>query len=563
MSLFFKAFLGRLWYHYVMSSAAKQPPKYAALSKSELLSLLSDKDELIALHDRDRSTHLQVIESQDKVLKEKQQLIRAQQNHIEKIEAYLRLAQVQRFGSSSEKMSCQVDLFDEAELAVALSELEAELPEEDLPKQARPKKSPQRGFSDNLPRVVIQLPLDESEKAGASKTFFVKVKEELDVIPAQARVLEYWQEKAVFEDDHGGTVVKAAARPVHPLGKCKASLSLLAYILVAKYADGLPLYRLEGILARYGGSISRTAMANWIIRLEDVFKPLLNLMREHQVQGDYLQADETRLQVLKETGKSATSDKWMWVVRGGPPAQPVVLFEYDPSRSGEVATRLLSGFEGVLQADGYSGYNAICRDENIRRIGCMDHCRRKFVDAVKGAPKSGKAVRKGKVSKADVAISMIRKLYRIEDQIKDLAPAEKKLIRQQQAKPALEDLKVWLGKNVSRVPKDSLTRKAINYMLNQWEYLTYYCEDGHLHISNALAENAIRPFAVGRRAWLFADTPRGARASAACYSLVETARANGLEPYAYIRHILEHIGTADTVEKLEALLPWNAKDALS
>jgi hypothetical protein len=375
--------------------------------------------------------------------------------------------------------------------------------------------------------------------------------------------LEYWQERAVFEDDHGDTVVKSAPRPIHPLGKCKASLALLAYILVAKYADGLPLYRLEGILARYGGSISRTAMANWIIRLEDVFKPLLNLMREHQVQGDYLQADETRLQVLKETGKAATSDKWMWLIRGGPPDQPVVLFEYDPSRSGEVPKRLLSGFKGILQADGYSGYNAICRDEQIRRIGCMDHCRRKFVEAAKAAPKTDKAAKSGKVSKADMAISMIRKLYRIEGEIKDLDPVEKKRIRQKLAKPALDEIKIWLDKNSSRVPKDSLTRTAMTYMLNQWEYLTYYCEDGRLHISNALAENAIRPFAVGRRAWLFSDTPRGARASATCYSLVETAKANKLEPFAYINYLLQHIATADTVEKLEALLPWNVKSELS
>ncbi|WP_419617688.1 IS66 family transposase, partial [Thiolapillus sp.] len=154
--------------------------------------------------------------------------------------------------------------------------------------------------------------------------------------PAQARVIEYWQEKAVFDTPEGEITVKVAARPIHPLGKCLASVQLLAWILVAKYADALPLYRLEGILKRHGGQISRTTMANWIIRLDDVFKPLINLLREQQLDGDYLQADETRLQVLKESGKSAQSDKWMWVIRGGPPDRPAVLFEYDPSRSEEV-----------------------------------------------------------------------------------------------------------------------------------------------------------------------------------------------------------------------------------
>ena len=210
------------------------------------------------------------------------------------------------------------------------------------------------------------------EKQGAVKTFFTKVKEELDVIPAQAQVIEYWQEKAVFDTETEQQII-AAQRPVHPLGKCIASVHLLAYILVSKYADALPLYRLEHILKRYGGSITRTTMANWIIRLDDVFKPLINLLRERQLEGDYLQADETRVQVLKETGKPATSDKWMWLIRGGPPDQPAVLFEYDASRSEAVPSRLLEGFEGVLQTDGYAGYNQVCSDNPITRIGCWDH----------------------------------------------------------------------------------------------------------------------------------------------------------------------------------------------
>jgi len=297
-------------------------------------------------------------------------------------------------------------------------------------------------------------------------------------------------------------------------------------------------------------------MAHWVIRLDDVFRPLINLLREHQLEGNYLQADETRLQVLKETGRPATSDKWMWLVRGGPPNQPVVLFEYDVSRSEVVPSRLLDGFEGVLQADGYAGYNQVCRDNPIIRIGCWDHARRKFIEAVKAAP----AKKKGEqVSKADVAIGKIRKLYRIEDRIEDLEPEQKTIQRQKLSQPVLDDLKIWLQTNRRRVPKDSLTWTAINYTLNQWDLLVGYCQDGRLHISNALAENAIRPFAVGRRNWLFADTPRGARASATVYSLIETAQANGLQPYDYLQHVLKHIAAADTVEKFEALLPWNVK----
>ncbi len=488
---------------------------------------------------------LEVLEQKDHIIREQQQLLKL-------LEEKLRLSRLQRFGASSEKLSFQVDFFDEAELEVALSDLEAQLPEDPSPKKPRKKR---KGFSDQLPRIRVELTLTDEEKAGATKTFFTKVKEELDIVPAQARVLEYWQEKAVFEQG-GEQQMVAAKRSPHPLGKCIASVQLLAYVLVSKYADALPLYRLEKILKRYGGDITRTTLANWIIRLDDVFKPLINLMREHQLTGDYLQADETRVQVLKEDGRPATSDKWMWLIRGGPPDQPAVLFEYDVSRSEEVPLRLLDGFEGVLQADGYAGYNRVCRENPITRIGCWDHARRKFIDASKAAP----AKKKGsKVSKADVAISKIRKLYAIEDRIKDLEPEQKKAQRQTLSRPVLNDLKDWLETNSRRVPKDSLTWIAINYTLNQWDLLIGYCEDGRLNISNALAENAIRPFAVGRRNWLFSDTPRGARASATCYSLIESAKANGLEPYAYLHHVLQHIAAADTLEKIEALLPWNMK----
>ena len=489
---------------------------------------------------------------------ELQKCIHQQDNHIRILEELLRLRKIQKFAASSEKRPFQVSLFDEAEMESAIEELMGLAAEEvgdeaDTPKPAK-KNTRQRGFAASLERVRIELALSDEQRAGASRTFFTKVKEELEYIPAKMQVLEYWQEKAVFTQDDGSENLLVATRPVHPLGKCFATISLLAQIITAKYADGLPLYRQEGILKRYGGEISRTNMANWIIRLEDVFKPLMNLIREEQNNGSYLQADETRIQVLKETGKSAQSDKWMWVIRGGPPDKPAVMFHYDPSRSGEVPVRLLDDFNGVLQADGYSGYGQVCKANNITRIGCWDHARRKFVQASKAAEVK-KA--KGRPSKADVALSKIRKLYRLEAKIADQAPEQKRKARQEIAIPILDDLKIWLEQNITRMLKGGLTHQAMQYTLNQWDSLVGYCEDGELNISNALAENAIRPFAVGRRAWLFSDTPRGAHASATCYSLIETAKANQLEPYGYIKYLLDHIGAADTLEKLEALLPWN------
>ena len=413
-----------------MRTATSQCPTssdLASLSSAELQALLAEKDRLIAEHER-------VIADHQRRLKEKDKLVKL-------LEEELRLAKQRRFGSSSEKLPFQGDFFDEAELEQALSDVEQQLVEAGEPPRHKAPRKKRTGFSDKLPRIRVDLLLDDTEKAGASRTFFTKVKEELDIVPAKSQVIEYWQEKAVFDDEGGEQRIVAAPRPPHPLGKCIASVQLLAYILVAKYADALPLYRLEKILARYGGNISRTAMANWIIRLDDVFRPLINLLQEHQRGGDYLQADETRIQVLKEDGKVATSDKWMWLIRGGPPDRPVVLFHYDASRSEEVPSRLLDGFEGVLQTDGYAGYNKVCRENAITRIGCWDHARRKFVEASKAAP----AKKKGqKVSKADVAIGKIRKLYAIEDRIKDLKPEHKAEQRQTLAQPVLDDLKNWL-----------------------------------------------------------------------------------------------------------------------
>ena len=480
----------------------------------------------------------------------------------------LRLGKIQRFAASSEKSPYQIDLFDEAELDAAIDDLCEQVLDADkadhqdqLTLPPKPKTR-QRGFAASLKRIRREFCLSEAEKAGASKTFFTKVKEELEYIPAQLNVIEIWQEKAVFKQGSEEHLV-AAQRPVHPLGKCLASTSLLAYIITSKYTDGLPLYRLDGMIKRLGHDIGRSNMAHWVVRLENVFNPLINLMREQQNTGHYIQADETRIQVLKQTGKTVQSDKWMWVTRGGPLGKPTVLFEYDPSRAGDVITRLLDDFRGILQTDGYAGYARLCEETHIQRIRCWDHARRKFIEASKAAAPGAKKTKKGIVSKADVAIGKIRKLYAIERKIADLSDEEKYQVRQTLSKPALNEFKQWLITHKPKVLKGSLTDKAIRYTLNQWDCLTGYCEHGHVHISNVLAENAIRPFAVGRKAWLFADTTRGAHASATCYSLIETAKANNLEPYAYLLHLLNHIGAADTLEKIEALLPWNVAQGIS
>ena len=516
-------------------------PDLNGLCAAELLAVIAGFQQQLAL--------------KDEALQSKEEAIQRRDAHILLLEELLRLRRIQRFAASSEKLH-QLQLFDEAELEADMDALLAQLPD-DLPQTAEAKAKPrQRGFSASLLRERIELTLSDEQKAGASKVFFTKVKEELQFIPAQLKVLEIWQEKAVFERD-GEEVILAANRPVHPLGKCIATPSLLGYIITSKYADGLPLYRLEQMFKRLGQEVSRTSMAHWIIRLDEVFQPLMNLLREEQNHATYLQADETRIQVLKEKGKTAQSDKWMWVTRGGPPGRPSVLFEYDPSRAGSVPVRLLDGFSGILQADGYSGYSQVCKESGLTRIGCWDHARRKFIEATQAAPSVAKGKSKPGASKADVALGYIGKLYAIEREQKERSDAERYQARQTRSMPLLAELKTWLDNNVGKVMKGSLTRQAMEYTLGQWPHLVGYCVRGDLHISNILAENAIRPFAVGRKAWLFADSAQGAKASATCYSLLETAKANDLEPSAYINYVLAQIGEADSLEKLEALLPWN------
>lgn len=519
---------------------------------------------LIAL--QEQHNHISALEVEKEsavdVSEKKSEVIASQKKRIRQLEEYLRLARQSRFGASSEKNVLQGDLFNEAELLTDGQGDDSDQPEDDT-EQDKPKKKRggRKGLSASLPRIQQFHGLSEEEKAGAIDTFFEKTKEELDITPAKVQVIEHMQEKAVFVDTNGKRTLVTADKAPHPLGKAIASVSLLVFIIISKYADGLPLYRLEGILKRYGGDITRTTMANWLIRLSTELQPVVNLLEEHLLASQYIQSDETRIQVLKEPGMDPTGDKQMWVMRGGPPGRSVVTFNYDKSRAGSVVDRLLAGAECVyFQSDGYAGYDAVCTAKGIIHLGCWDHVRRKFVEALRAAPKPKKLKNK-KISKAQVAMAKIGALYAIERQMDELGldDEERKAYRTKHSLPKLRAFHEWLIENEPKIDKDSKTYNAIRYALNQWPKMVRYCEHGSLRISNILAENAIRPFAVGRKAWLFADTPAGARASAIYYTLIETAKANGIEPYDYLNFLIGNIATADTVEAHEALMPWSMK----
>jgi len=464
------------------------------------------------------------------------------------------------FGRKSEKIHVEGDqkqllLFDMPE-----PEEETEVEGIYVPAHKR-KKRGRKPLPKDLPRVDVVNDIDDADKicgCGCELSRIgEEVSEQLDIIPAKVRVMRYIRPKYACKNCEGvednGPAVRVA--PVQPqiIPKSIASYGLLAHILTGKFVDRTPFYHQEKQLARLGVEVSRTSMSNWSIQAAAACQPLLNLLQEVVQTGSFVNVDETTLQVLKEPGRSPTSKSYMWIFRRGDPDKPVVIFQYHPSRAGSVAKDFLCDFQGYVQTDGYPGYDFLDHVDGIRHVGCWAHSRRKFTDVIKAQGK------KRKYGGGDRALGYIRKLYKLEKEAtaKGLCRQDVYQMRQDKAKPILDEFEKWLRLKSAKTPPKGLLGKAISYTLKQWKRLVGYVEDGQLAPDNNAAENSIRPFVVGRKNWLFSGTPKGADASALFYSLIETAKANKLEPYAYLRHIFKNLPTSTTVEDYDALLPWN------
>ena len=324
--------------------------------------------------------------------------------------------------------------------------------------------------------------------------------------------------------------------------------------MVSKYPGCQPLYRQEQILTRIGVDLPRATLARWIVRVgTELIQPLINLLRDRQLAYGYISMDETPTQVLKEPGKSPQSQSYLWVQRGGPPEAPIILFDYDPSRSQEVPLRPLEGFTGILQTDGYAGYYAAVRAQGLVHAGCLAHCRRKFDEVIKSHQPCGRQWGKHrKKGLAEEALVQIQKLYRIEKEARDMSFKERQRHRETHARPVWDTLRTWLDTHRPGVLPQSALGKALGYLANEWDKLVLYLTDGRIPIDNNATENCLRPFCVGRRNWLFHDTVAGAQASANLYSLIETCKACGLEPYHTLRRIFTDLPRACTLEDLEA-----------
>jgi transposase len=490
-----------------------------------------------------------------------QKLIVGYEKENQLLREQIRLLYAQIYGKKSEKggpsSGVQLPLFDMPEPEV---EPKTETREVAAHQRQKPGRKP---LPAELPRVEVVHDIPESAKVCACGAHLSRIGEEtsekLDIIPAVIQVIKIVRPKYACKQCEGleteGAVVKIAPAPKQLVDKGIASAGLLAHIITAKFCDALPFYRQERQFDRLGVVVSRATMCNWAMKVADKCRPLLDLLKQHLRSGPLINMDETHVQVLQENGRSPSTKSYMWVCRGGLPDKPGLLYHYAPSRAGQVAADLLANYRGVVQTDGYAGYDFLDLVKNISHAGCWAHVRRKFTEAAKGAGKDRKA------GSVDIALGYIRRIYEVEAEGRKAhcTPEQLLSMRQEKSKPILADFFAWLSKKALVVVPKSLLGVAVNYTLKQWSRLLVYLDHPEMTPDNNLAENAIRPFVVGRKNWLFSGTPEGAQASALLYSLIETAKANALEPYKYLRYLFEKLPFASTVEEYSALLPMNLR----
>ena len=501
---------------------------------------------------------------------EKETLPKNVQKYIEELEwknVYLKeqldLLLYKRFVRSAEQLLTeekQPDLFSESEEQNS-EETEKEQADDVQEIRSHTRKKPGRKPIDpKLPRKETIIDISETDKQCACGTTLVKIGEEvsekLQIIPPRMYVERIIRPKYACrqcegtEDEEKATVRIAPAAP-SIIPRSIVTPSLLSYIMIQKYEDHLPFFRQEKQFERIGISISRQDMSNWQQQAWEKLTPLYGRMKRVIKSGPVLQMDETTVQVMGEEGRKDTQKSYMWLARGGPPEKPIVLYEYHESRGAKHASEFLEGFSGYLQTDGYAGYDTAVRDRpDIIHVGCFAHARRKFFEASQVSKKHGSA---------EEGIKHIRKLYLLEEELRKQKMTDTEFLaeRKERAEPILDKFKTWLDKRIGEVPPSLLLGKALHYTVGQWDKMTAYLESPYLTPDNNACENAIRPFVLGRKNWLFNKSPEGAKSSCGMYSLIETARQNGLVPLDYLVMLFERCPTAQYPEDWEKLLPWN------
>jgi transposase len=489
------------------------------------------------------------IAAQDEVVQGLREQLNTRAVEIEHLKLQIARLRRMQFGRKSEKLDHQIE-----QLELQLEDLQAddgaagrEMPAVD---QAPRKKSVRKPLPEHLARdeKVYRPSADACPACGGGlRQLGEDVAEQLEYVPASFRVIRHVRPKLACSCCD--TIVQAPA-PGRPIERGIAGPGLLAHILVAKFADHLPLYRQSVIYAREGVELERGLLANWVGAASALLRPLVEAIRRHVLAASKLHADDTPIPVLAPgNGKTRTARLWTYVRDDRPAgdvAPPAVWFAYTPDRKGIHPQTHLAKFEGVLQADAYAGFNALFEDGTIREAACWAHARRKFYDLHAARPSA----------LTTEALRRIGELYLIEADIRGKPPDERQRIRQARSRPLLDDFKRWLRATLEQLSRKSDTAAAILYALKLWPALARYCDDGSIEIDNSAAERALRGVAIGRRNYLFAGADSGGERAAAIYSLIGTAKLNGVDPEAWLRHVLAHIAD-HPVNRVDDFLPWN------
>jgi len=531
--------------------------------------LPTDPDALIALLKKQQRT----IEKQQKSLRRTEaraersdarverfrKKLASKEGHIQKLEERLRELLTKQFGKSSERFNAdQFCLFNEAEEQVAEDTLEQNTENDEINVGAHKRKAKKKNHAlpAHLARVEVEYDLDDDEKrchcGNTLERIGEQVHEQLSIIPQQHYVIRHIRPKYACSCK---ACIVTAKMPAQPLPACQVSPQMLAHVMVSKYTDGIPLYRQEKIAERSELWLPRAKSARWIIDSSALFQPMLNLFMDTFFSYDIAMSDDTRLQVLKEDGRLAQSLSALWIRRGGPPGCPVVLVDYAASKSGETAYGLLSEFHGTLVCDGASNFNEVVRKNKLKVALCNDHARRRFRRVYDKLNEKDKTSAIGSI--AGQGMVRYKALYKIEKDIKALSPEEKCTAQQEKALPLWKDFIDWAEQILNQGVRHPGTTDALNYLLKHAKELQTYCYDGRLPISNIKSEHVAKTIAIARKNFMFSDTVAGAKASGRVFSVIETARANAHNPQKYLSVLLTELPQANTVEDVEALLPWN------